>query len=199
MGLDNDGYPKDNYGRGGAALKLRMSNTVLSWGERRVKTPVFSSSGNRLLPETAWRVPHQQRVQCPENGRWAFHQSTDRNASSHNQGFVVNYSNGPKGSNAFDLAGLVYTPSKNLSASLYTSRYEDTWNQHYLGAVFSHALDENRSLSLNLNLYRTTDEGKTLSGNIDNTTWVAEHLCSGPAQFQRGLASESARQTLLTT
>ena len=187
LGLDNDGYPKDNYGRGGAALKLRMSNTVLSWGEQRVKTPVFSSSDSRLLPETATGVfltSNEFNALKMVGGH--FTESTDRNASSHDQGFVVNYSNGPKG-DAFDLAGLVYTPGKNLSASLYTSRYENTWNQHYLGAVFSHALDENRSLSLNLNLYRTTDEGKALSGNIDNTTWsLLSTYAQGPHSFSVG-------------
>lgn len=187
LGLDNDGYPKDNYGRGGAALKLRMSNTVLSWGEQRVKTPVFSSSDSRLLPETATGVfltSNEFNALKMVGGH--FTESTDRNASSHDQGFVVNYSNGPKG-DAFDLAGLVYTPGKNLSASLYTSRYENTWNQHYLGAVFSHALDENRSLSLNLNLYRTTDEGKALSGAIDNTTWsLLSTYAQGPHSFSLG-------------
>ena len=187
LGLDNDGYPKDNYGRGGAALKLRMSNTVLSWGEQRVKTPVFSSSDSRLLPETATGVfltSNEFNALKMVGGH--FTESTDRNASSHDQGFVVNYSNGPKG-DAFDLAGLVYTPGKNLSASLYTSRYENTWNQHYLGAVFSHALDENRSLSLNLNLYRTTDEGKALSGTIDNTTWsMLSTYAQGPHSFSLG-------------
>ena len=126
LGLDNDGYPKDNFGRGGAAIKLRMSDTVLSWGEQRVKTPVFSSSDSRLLPETATGVfltSNEFTALKMVGGH--FTGSTDRNASSHDQGFVVNYSNGPKG-DAFDLAGVVYTPSKNLSASIYSSRYEDT-------------------------------------------------------------------------
>nr|WP_314483998.1 OprD family porin [uncultured Pseudomonas sp.] len=171
LGLDNDGFPKDNYGRAGAAVKLRMSNTVVSYGEQRVKTPVFSSSDSRLLPETATGVfVTSNEFNALKMVGGHFTESTDRNASSHDQGFVVNYSNGPKG-DAFDLAGMVYTPAKNLTASLYTSRYQDTWNQHYLGAVFSQAIDDNQSVSLNLNLYRTTDEGKALSGTIDNTTW----------------------------
>lgn len=171
LGLDNDGYPKDNYGRGGAAVKLRLSNTVVSYGEQRVKTPVFSSSDSRLLPETATGVfVTSNEFNALKMVGGHFTESTDRNASSHNQGFVVNYSNGPKG-DAFDLAGVVYTPANNLTASLYTSRYQDTWNQHYLGAVFSQAIDENQTFLLNLNLYRTTDEGKALSGTIDNTTW----------------------------
>ena len=187
LGLDNEGYPKDNFSRGGAALKLRMSNTVVSYGEQRVKTPVFSSSDSRLLPETAtgvFAVSHEFADLKMVGGH--FTESTDRNASSHDQGFVVNYSNALKG-DAIDLAGVVYTPRKNFSASLYTSRYENTWNQHYLGAIFSHAIDAKRALTFNFNLYRTTDEGKALSGSIDNTTWSALSTYSqGPHSVSLG-------------
>ena len=187
LGLDNDGYPKDDFSRGGAALKLRLSNTVVSYGEQRVKTPVFSSSDSRLLPETANGVfLTSNEFNALKLVAGHFTESTDRNASSHDQGFVVNYSNAVKG-DAFDLAGMVYTPSENLSASLYSSRYQDTWNQQYLGATFSQAIDENRSLSLNFNLYRTTDEGKALSGNIDNTTWsLLSTYAQGPHSFSLG-------------
>ena len=187
LGLDNDGYPKDNYSRAGAALKLRMSNTVVSYGEQRVKTPVFSSSDSRLLPETATGVfVTSNEFNALKLVGGHFTESTDRNASSHDQGFVVNYSNAVKG-DAFDLAGVVYNPRKNLNVSLYSSRYQDTWNQHYLGGTFNHAIDDNRSLSFNLNLYRTTDEGKALSGQIDNTTWsLLSTYAQGPHSFSLG-------------
>ena len=137
LGLDNDGHPKDEFSRAGAALKLRFSSTVISYGEQRVKTPVFSSSDSRLLPETATGVlitsNEFQRVKLVGGH---FTESTDRNATDHDQGFVVNYSNGVKG-NAFDLAGVVFTPTKQMTASLYSSRYEDSWNQHYLGGTFA--------------------------------------------------------------
>jgi imipenem/basic amino acid-specific outer membrane pore len=171
LGLDNEGHPKDEFSRAGAALKLRFGSTVVSYGEQRVKTPVFSSSDSRLLPETATGVfVSSNEFESIKLAGGHFTESTDRNATDHGQGFVVNYSNGRKG-NAFDLAGVVFTPDKQMSASLYSSRYEDTWNQHYLGGTFAYPLDENRSLAFNLNLYRTTDTGKSLSGRIDNTTW----------------------------
>lgn len=74
-----------------------------------------------------------------------------------------------------------------FSTSLYTSRYQDSWNQHYLGSTLSHALDDHRSLSLDLNLYRTTDTGKALSGRIDNTTWsLVSRYNLGPHGFSLG-------------
>ncbi|WP_296249051.1 OprD family porin [Pseudomonas sp. UBA4194] len=187
LGLDNEGHTKSEFSRGGAALKLRLSSTVLSIGEQRVKTPVFSSSDSRLLPETATGVfLNSNEFDKVRLVAGHFTESTDRNASSHDQGFVVNYSNAVKG-DAFDLAGVVYTPGKHLTTSLYTSRYQDTWNQHYLGGTFVEALDDNRSITLNLNLYRTTDQGKALSGRIDNTTWsLMSTYAQGSHSFSLG-------------
>ncbi|MFV3406256.1 MULTISPECIES: OprD family porin [Pseudomonas] len=187
LSLDNQGHPKDDYSRGGAAVKLRVSNTVLSYGEQRVKTPVFSSSDSRLLPETftGWFLTSSE-IDTLKLVAGHFTENADRNASSHDQGFVVNYSNGRQGT-AFDLAGAVWNPSANVSSSLYTSRYADTWNQHYLGSTLSHAIDAQRSLSLDLNLYRTTDTGKALSGRIDNTTWsLVGRYAQGPHAFSLG-------------
>lgn len=187
LGLDNDGHPKDEASRAGAALKLRFSSTVLSYGEQRVKTPVFSSSDSRLLPETARGVfLTSNEVENLKLVGGHFTGSTDRNASSHDQGFVVNYSNAAQG-DAFDLAGAVYAPNKSLTVSLYTSRYEDSWNQHYFGGTLVKALNQNSSLTLNLNLYRTTDTGKSLSGRIDNTTWsLMSTYAQGPHGFSLG-------------
>ena len=187
LGVDNDGHPKNAYSRGGAAVKVRLSNTVLSYGEQRVKTPVFSSSDSRLLPETATGLFFSSNeIDTLKLVAGHFNESTDRNASSHDQGFVVNYSDGRQG-NSFDLAGLVWNPGAAFTGSLYTSRYEDTWNQHYLGSTLTHALDDRRSLSLDLNLYRTTDTGKALSGRIDNTTWsLVSRYSQGPHSVSLG-------------
>lgn len=187
LALDNDGHPKGNYSRGGAALKLRLADTVLSYGEQRVKTPVFSSSDSRLLPETATGLFFtSSEIDTLKLVAGHFNENTDRNASSHDQGFAVNYSNARQG-DSFDLAGMVWTPNSAVNASLYTSRYADTWRQHYLGSTLSHALDEHSSLSLELNLYRTTDTGKTLSGRIDNTTWnLLSRYTHGPHTFSLG-------------
>lgn len=171
VGLDNDGHPKDSFARGGAALKARVSSTTLWWGEQRVKTPVFSSSDSRLLPETASGFfLSSEELSALRLVAGHFTESTDRNASSHDRCFVVNYSNGRQGT-AFDLAGFTYSPTKGTNLSLFTSRYEDTWRQDYLGGTFSQPLGEGQDLSLNLNLYRSRDTGRAFSGRIDNTTW----------------------------
>ncbi|WP_437882822.1 OprD family porin [Pseudomonas sp. LRF_L74] len=181
LSLDNAGEPKDDYARAGAALKLRVSSTVLSYGEQRVKTPLFSSSDSRLLPETATGFfLTSNEIDELKLVAGHFTESTDRNASSHDRGFVVTYSNGRQGKH-FDLAGAVYGGIENLSASLYTSVYEASWRQHYLNLAFSQALDDAQNLSFDLNLYRTTNTGKAYSGKIDNTTWsLMGRYANGP-------------------
>lgn len=187
LGIDNEGHVKDDMGRGGAALKLRASSTTLSYGEQRVKTPVFGSSDSRLLPETASGFFLRSReFEDLTLVAGHFTESTDRNATSHDRGFVVNYSDGRQG-DSFDLVGLQYDGIPGLSASLYGSRYEDSWTQHYLGASYRHELGEARSLAFNFDLYRTTDSGEALSGRIDNTTWsLVSRYASGPHGFSLG-------------
>ncbi len=171
LGLDNAGEPKDDYGRGGAALKLRLSSSVLRYGEQRVKTPVFGSSDSRLLPETAtgWRLTSDEWDGLTLDAGH-FTESTDRNASSHDRGFVVNYSNARQG-DAFDFLGARYLGLPGLELSLYSAEYAQSWRQHYLGSRYTLPLDAQRALSFDLNLYRTTDTGEARSGQIDNTTW----------------------------
>ncbi|GGJ95191.1 porin D [Pseudomonas matsuisoli] len=171
LSVDNDGHPEDDYGRAGAAAKLRFSSTVLKYGEQRVKTPVFGSSDSRLLPETAtgWLVTSQEWEALTLTGGH-FNESTDRNANSHDRGFVVNYSNGRQG-NSFDFVGGRYAGISGLDLNLYSVLYDETWRQHYLGGVYALPIDEEQALSFNLNVYRTTDTGEARSGDIDNTTW----------------------------
>lgn len=171
LALDNDGHPKDDYGRAGAAMKLRYSSSVFKYGVQRVKTPVFGSSDSRLLPETAtgWWTVIELRDDLTINGGH-FTESTDRNASSHNDRFVINYSNGRQGA-AFDLVGVHYNGSHDIRMALYSARYEDSWRQHYVGSTYVLPVDEKQTLSLNLNVYRTQDTGEARSGRIDNTTW----------------------------
>lgn len=186
LGLDDDRRPNDEMTRAGAALKLRTGPSTLVYGEQRVKTPVFGSSNSRLLPETAtgWLLD----TEATSDTRLLlghFTESTDRNASSHDKGFVVNYSNAEQG-DRLDFVGLVHAGDR-LSASLFGSRYEDTWTQHYLGLAYRHPLGDDHALAFALHGYRTTDTGQALSGRIDNTAWsLSSSYLSGPHRFTLG-------------
>jgi imipenem/basic amino acid-specific outer membrane pore len=51
--VQGDEHVADDYSQAGAAVKLRISNTVLKYGTQFVALPVFSTDDSRLLPETA--------------------------------------------------------------------------------------------------------------------------------------------------
>lgn len=187
LALDDEGYLSDHSARGGAALKLRVSSTVLKVGEQRVKTPVFASSDTRLLPETAmgWLLTSKEIASLALQAGHFTH-SADRNARRSNNPLTVNYSNAPRGE-AFDFAGGTYTGIENLSGSVYVSNFRDTWRGVYAGASYTVPFADRRSLVVDTQLYRTTDTGRRLAGDIDNTTGsVMATYVQGPQRFSLG-------------
>lgn len=161
----------DSFGRTGAALKVRISSTELKMGEMRTKTPIFSSSDTRLLPESnrGWQITSKDiptlTLQAGRFTGWA-----DRNARKNGSDLLANYSGVTSSSFSF-IGGAWLTPLPNLSLSSYYGQYADNWNTAYLGSFYKLPLSDKRSLSFNLNLYRSTDTGRARSGEIDTTTW----------------------------
>ena len=161
----------DSFGRAGAALKVRVSSTELKVGEMRAKTPIFSSSDTRLLPESnrGWQVISRDiptlTLQAGRFTGWA-----DRNARKNGADLLANYSGVTSGSFSF-IGGAWATPITNLTLSSYYGKYADNWNTAYWGSFYKLPLPDKRSLSFNLNLYRSTDTGRAKSGEIDTTTW----------------------------
>lgn len=170
--LDADGHAQDGIARGGVALKARIGATVLHVGEQRVKSPVFSSSDSRLLPETmrGWRITSGD-IPGVTLQAGHFTGSTDRHARSTGNPLIVNYLDPrtPRG-DAFDFAGATWQAGPALSLSAYLGRLKDTWTTQYLGAAYTLALEDRRSLGLDLHLYRSRDTGRALAGPIDATT-----------------------------
>ena len=177
--VDSAGYAQDGIARGGIALKARVSSTVLKVGEQRVKTPIFSSSDTRLLPETmrGWLVTSNEFDKLTlQAGR--FTGSTDRNARSTGNPLIVNYLDpkSPRG-DAFDFAGATWKGIPSLAISGYVGRLKDTWRTSYLGAFYTVPLQDGGSasasastLSFDLQVYRSKDTGRALAGRVDNTT-----------------------------
>ena len=170
--VDGAGHAQDGIARGGVALKARISATVLTVGEQRVKTPVFSASDSRLLPETmrGWLLTSREfDTLTLQAGR--FTGSTDRHARGTNHPLIVNYLDpkSPRG-DVFDFAGGTWKGSASLSLTAYVARLKDTWRTGYLGAHYKVPLPEKRALSFDLQVYRSKDTGRALAGPVDNTT-----------------------------
>ncbi|MFG0381427.1 OprD family porin [Pseudomonas sp. zbq_18] len=169
--ISDEGRPQDEYGEAGVAVKLRVSESVLKYGEMRTEAPVFATSHSRLLPETATGF-HITSGELDGLSLEAGHFTAynNRNSTNSDDELLVNYGSGEAGK-TIDFAGGWYSVNDDLSLGLYASQFDETWNQYYGNLNYNLAITEGQSLNFDFNLYRTNDTGDALQGEIDNTTW----------------------------
>ncbi|MFJ4156502.1 OprD family porin [Pseudomonas sp. NPDC089752] len=162
---DSDGRAESDYSSAGAALKLRLGNTQLRYGEMTVETPVFDTGDKRLHPEYAsgWFVESTDlpdwRLQA---GRFTAFNNQD-NSSTHDD--FSGYGATTQG-RAISLAGATYAFSDVFGGSLYTGELQDTWRQAYLNLNLAEG-----NWHLDGNLYRTRDTGEASAGAIDTLAY----------------------------
>lgn len=163
--LDSDGRAESDYASAGAALKLRMDNTELRYGEMNVETPVFDTGDKRLHPEyaTGWLLENTDlpdwRLQA---GRFtAF--NNQANSSTHDD--FSGYGATTQG-HAISLAGGTYAPVGPFGGALYVSQLEDTWRQAYLNLGLAQG-----NWHLDGNIYQTRDTGQASAGAIDTLAY----------------------------
>lgn len=169
--VDSNGYAQDSIGRAGVALKARISSTILKIGEQRIKTPIFSASDSRLLPEAMRGVfLTSNDIEKITLHAGHFTGSTDRNSRNTENALTVNYLN-PKTARGetFDLLGGGWK-NNQLSVSTYIGRLHDTWYTYYIGSQYTIPIQKQRSLAFDLHIYKSNNTGRSLAGSIDNTT-----------------------------
>lgn len=169
--VGDSGEAADEYGEAGGAAKLRVSESVLKYGEMRTEAPVFATSHSRLLPETATGF-HLSSGEIDGLSLEAGHFTAynNRNSTNSDDDLLLNYGSGEVGK-SLDFVGGWYSINDDLSLGLYASQFDETWNQYYGNLNYNLAISEGQSLNFDFNLYRTSDTGDSLQGDIDNTTW----------------------------
>ncbi|MGH8354439.1 MAG: OprD family porin [Pseudomonas sp.] len=168
---DSDGDIPDDYSEAGGAVKMRVSSTVLSYGNMRTAAPVFATSDSRLLPETATGF-HLTSEEIENLSLEAGHFTAYnlRNSTNHDDELLLNYGGNEIGK-TIDFAGGYFKGVENLTLGLYASEFEDTWRQYYGNVNYNIPLAEAQALNLDFNIYRTSDTGDELQGDISNTIW----------------------------
>ncbi|HBB77142.1 hypothetical protein BBI09_15180 [Stutzerimonas xanthomarina] len=159
--LDPTGDWEDDLSEAGAAVKMRLSNTTLKYGNQFVNLPVIASDDSRLLPEAFTGT---------------FITSTEIEGLELNAGRFT--ADSPMGSPARDDNGLksldvfggTYAFTDNLSASLYFSDVEDTYDKKYANINYVMPLAEDQSLTFDFNYYKT-DDIEIVADADDNTIW----------------------------
>ena len=154
---------EDDLSEAGAAVKMRLSNTTLKYGNQFVNLPVMASDDSRLLPQAFTGT---------------FLTSTEIEGLELNAGRFT--ADSPMGSPARDdnalksinVFGGTYAFTDNLSASLYFSDVEDTYDKKYANVNYVMPLADDQSLTFDFNYYKTDDiEDRVVENADDNTIW----------------------------
>ena len=168
--MKSNGASRDESTSAGAAVKMRISRSELKYGDLRPYNPVFALADTRMFPATATGFMFtSSEIDDLYIDAGHFTSGKDYNQTHGDGDFFAGYA-GVKGGNV-DYLGGSYGIDDNTSVTLYTSRYEDLWRQHYLNGNYTLPLGEQRALNLDANIYRTTEQGQALAGNIDVTAW----------------------------
>lgn len=168
FGQTDDGSADDTQTRGGAVLKARVSNTTLKYGNQLVETPVFSTDDARLLPEVAtgtFLVSEEIDGLSLNAGRFTALSSMTATGRDTINGKSA------AGLTSANIFGADYRFTEDFSAGLHASDVEDHFKKTYLNLNYTLPLGDERSLNLDFNAYRSKDDGRKLSGDLDNKIW----------------------------
>ncbi|MBU3058075.1 OprD family porin [Pseudomonas indica] len=162
-----DGRGDDTQTEAGAAIKFRISDTVLKYGKQMVDTPVFSTDDSRILPEvTTGTLLTSNEIEGLELVAGRFTAMSSQTATGSDsltqEGATLKSAN---------IVGGSYSFTDDFSAGLYASDVEDFWKKKYLNLNYNLPLAENQALNFDFNFYKSDDEGRALAGELDNKIW----------------------------
>lgn len=146
----SDGRSQDDYSKGGAAVKFRISDTVLKVGDQFTALPVFATDDSRLLPEMAQGT----LITSNEIENLTLHAGHFTSLTAQEQ--TDRDSFGLKEAN---VVGGTYAFTDNLSTSLYYSKVEDYWRKYYANVNWALPISDKQGLVFDFNIYDTKSEG----------------------------------------
>lgn len=156
------GEAEDTQSEVGGAIKFRISDTVLKYGNQIVGSPVFSTDDSRILPEVATgTLLTSNEIEGLEltAGRFT---AISRQAPTGRDGRELTEAN---------IVGASYSFTDNFSGAIHASDVEDHFKKQYANLNYNLPLAEDQGLNFDFNFYRTNDDGRKLSGEVDNKIW----------------------------
>lgn len=167
----SDGRAQDEFSKAGAAVKFRISNTVLKVGDQYTTAPVFASDDSRLLPE----LPQGISITSNEIKDLKLEAGHFTSIVAQDQTYKDSISSAEPGSNRglrdANFVGGVYAWTPEVTTSLYYSKVEDYWRKLYANVNWTHALSDDQSVAVDFNIYDTKSEGAGLvRADKDGTT-----------------------------
>ena len=163
---DNNGNPAKDLAKGGAAVKFRLSNTVLTYGDQMPALPLLNYDNSRLLPESyTGTLITSKEIEGLELNAGHFTAESRKSAEGRDSG-------GLKG---IDILGGSYQFTKQFKAALYASDVDEVLKKQYLNLNYVFPIASDQSLTLDFNGYRTQlDRGYAQAQGAqgrDNRIW----------------------------
>ncbi|MBD8604187.1 OprD family porin [Pseudomonas sp. CFBP 8771] len=171
---DPSSAPHD-LARAGAAVKVRISNTVIKYGDQMPALPVLNFDDSRLLPESfTGTLITSKEINGLVLNAGRFTQEARKSAEARDSG----------GLKKIDVYGGSYQFSDSLTGALYASDVEDRLKKQYVNLNYVLALPSEQSLTFDFNGYRShldKDYASTLGTGQDNKIWsLAATWAFGP-------------------
>ncbi|MBH3435488.1 OprD family porin [Pseudomonas citronellolis] len=164
----NSREPVDEYSHAGLTAKLRYSKTQLNIGLLEPQLPVVFRDDVRLMPQTfdgALLTSNEiDGLTLTAGQLW---KSRTRESAGNDDMYIMGRSKA-FASDEFNLAGASYAFTPNLTASYFYGQLKDIYQQHYYGLVHTLPLAEGLSLRSDLRYFDSDDDGKAISGPVDN-------------------------------
>ncbi len=158
----DDGRGDDTQSEVGGAIKFRISDTVLKYGNQFVASPVFSTDDSRILPEVAtgtYLVSNEIKGLELNAGRFT---GLSSQTGTHRDDLELT---------SINFGGANYQFTDNFSAGYHYADTEDYWKKHYVNVNYTIPFSDDQSLNFDLNAYRTKGQEQKLGGDIDNKLW----------------------------
>lgn len=167
--VDSDGDALPTWSRLGVGdLRLRFSSTEVKAGRLLSDNPILRYKDNRALPSSFQGVGlFSNELDWLSLQAGSFERAIPRTGTGSEKLTTTFGNRAYSGSRISYLGGMAKTPY-GLDVSLYTSRFEDMWQQTYLG--LTQLIGDRREIALKtaLNYYHTEDQGEQRLGYIDN-------------------------------
>jgi imipenem/basic amino acid-specific outer membrane pore len=189
---DSDGNPEKSQGKVGGAVKLRLSDTVLKYGQQFVASPVFATDDSRLLPEVATgTLLTSKEIKGLEVSAGRFTALSKQTGMARDSigGLTDEDGNHGKGlSDGINIFGASYAFTDNFTGAVAASDADEYFKKYYVNLNYTLPITDDQSLNFDLNGYKTKGDkrGDLVDAIGDGTLGVDNNLWSLAAAYSLG-------------
>ncbi|MDP2747219.1 OprD family porin [Pseudomonas sp.] len=160
-----------SYSEATAAVKAKLSNTVLKVGGVMPKLPIISSGDSRLLPQVfeGGTITSQELAGLTLNAG-QLRQVNERDSTDRADIRASNYTSAaaPRASDRYNFGGGTYQfNAGNTTAGLWYGELQDVYDQKMYNLIHIQPIGDWK-LGANLAYFDSSENGRNLAGKIDN-------------------------------